>query len=85
MERMMSHGLHKTDSMHGVVELTRLELLVLTLSANGLRETEIVARLPYGAADISKALIDAAEKLGAGNRMQAIAFAVRRGLIGIEV
>lgn len=81
----MSRGLKPTGNTDNAFNLTRLELISLTLAANGLSEAEIANRLSAAAADIEAALRDAAQKLGARNCLQAVAIAIREGLIGIEV
>lgn len=81
----MSYGLKQTTSTNNVFDLTRLELIGLTLAANGLSESEIASRLSVSEAEIDAALGDAVRKLGARNRLQGVAIAIREGLIGIEV
>jgi DNA-binding NarL/FixJ family response regulator len=82
----MSYGLKQTrTTTTEAYELTRLELIALTLAANGLGASEIASRLSTSEAEIEAALSDATVKLGADNRMHAITVAVRQGLIGIEV
>lgn len=67
------------------LDLTRLELIALTLTANGLDAAQIAARLGQSDAEVEDALSEAERKLGAANRMHAVTIAVRKGLIGIEV
>jgi len=62
-----------------------MELVGLTLAANGYRAREIAARLKIGEKEIETLLFCAERKLGAKNRLHAIAIAVSQGLIGIEV
>jgi two-component system response regulator DesR len=66
-------------------DLSRLELIGLTLVANGLPVPEIASRLSMSEADVEHILIEAERKLGASNRLHAITIAVKGGLIGIEV
>ena len=80
----MSHGLKQTASIEAF-DLTRLELIGLTLVANGLGVSEIVTRLAMGEAEVDQTLLAAERKLGAGNRLHAITIAIKQGLIGIEV
>lgn len=65
--------------------LTRMELVGLTLAANGYQGSEIAARLQLSDKEIETLLFCAERKLGAKNRLQAIAVAISQGLIGIEV
>jgi DNA-binding CsgD family transcriptional regulator len=80
----MRNGLKPTAGAKAF-DLTRLELIALTLVANGLATADIASRLPAAEADIEAALLEAERKLGANNRLHAVAIAVQRGLIGIEV
>ena len=80
----MSHGLKQTADSNAYM-LTRLELIGLTLAANGLSVPAIASRLACGEAEIEAMLSDAEQKLGANNRLHAITIATRNGLIGIEV
>jgi len=80
----MSYGLKQTTSTKAF-DLTRLELIGLTLAANGLTVLETAVRLSVSEAEIEAALFSAESKLGANNRMHAIAVAIQHGLIGIEV
>ena len=66
-------------------DLTRLELIGLTLAANGYRAAEIAARLGVSEREIETLLFCAERKLGGKNRLHAISIAVQSGLIGIEV
>ena len=81
----MSYGLKQTANTTNAFDLTRLELIGLTLAANGLVAAEIASRLSVSDAEIEDALQDAAQKLGARNRIHAVTIAIRKGLIGIEV
>lgn len=85
MEHLMSYGLKQTANTTNAFDLTRLELIGLTLAANGLAASEIGSRLSVSEAEIDAALSDAAQKLGARNRVHAVTIAIRKGLIGIEV
>lgn len=81
----MSYGLKQTANTTNAFDLTRLELIGLTLAANGLAAAEIASRLSVSEAEVDAALFDAAQKLGARNRVHAVTIAIRKGLIGIEV
>jgi LuxR family transcriptional regulator len=85
MGQLMSYGLKQTTSTNDAFDLSRLELISLTLAANGLSESEIASRLSVHEAEIDAALLETVQKLGARNRLQAVAIAIRKGLIGIEV
>ena len=80
----MSHGLKQTAGIEAF-DLTRLELIGLTLVANGLGVPEIASRLAMSETEIEQSLLAAERKLGAGNRLHAITIAIKQGLIGIEV
>jgi DNA-binding NarL/FixJ family response regulator len=80
----MSHGLKQTSN-NEAFDLTRLELIVLTLVANGLGAAEIASRLAVSEAEIETVLFEAERKLAASNRLHAITIAIQQGLIGIEV
>lgn len=80
----MSHGLKQTAHKNAY-DLTRLELIGLTLVANGFAAPEIASRLSMNEAEAELILRGAERKLGACNRLNAVAIAVRQGLIGIEV
>lgn len=80
----MSYGLKETADTTNPFDLTRLELIGLTLAANGFAAAEIASRLSLSEAEIEVALHDAKQKLGARNRAHAVTIAVREGLIGIE-
>lgn len=84
MESLMSQGLKHTAGTN-TSEISRLELIGLTLAANGISTTESAARLGMREEDLENALTGAEQKLGARNRMQAVAAAIQQGLIGIEV
>lgn len=80
----MSYGLKQTTKNESF-DLTRLELIGLTLVANGLDASEIASRLSASEAGIEQILLGAQRKLGASNRLHAITIAIQQGLIGIEV
>ena len=63
------------------VELTARELDVLALTADGLSHEEIGARLGIGAETVRTHLKKACARLGASTRTQAVASALRLGLI----
>jgi DNA-binding NarL/FixJ family response regulator len=62
--------------------LTQRELEVLNLLAEGLQHEEIGRRLGISAETVRTHLRKACERLGAATRTQAVATAVRKGLIG---
>ncbi len=66
-------------------DLTRLELIALTLVANGMQSAEAATRLAVSEREIDTLLFCAQRKLGATNRVHAVAIAIRQGVIGIEV
>jgi DNA-binding CsgD family transcriptional regulator len=80
----MSYGLKQTANTESF-DLTRLELIGLTLVASGLGVAQIASRLSASEADILQTLQAAERKLGASNRLHAITIAIQQGLIGIEV
>lgn len=84
MEHLMSHGSNTLRHENGF-DLTRLELIGLTLVANGLQATEVAARLSVSERELETILFCAQRKLGANNRTHAVAIAILQGLIGIEV
>lgn len=63
------------------LRLTARERDVLELLADGLRHEQIAERLGIGLETVRRHVRNAAERLGAANRTQAVAIAVRRGLI----
>jgi DNA-binding CsgD family transcriptional regulator len=80
----MSYGLKQTTEKESF-DLTRLELIGLTLVANGIDASEIASRLSASEAGIEQILLGTERKLGASNRLHAITIAIQQGLIGIEV
>jgi DNA-binding NarL/FixJ family response regulator len=64
-----------------VRELTPRELRVLTLLADGYRTSEIALELAYSERTIKHAIAAMTSRLQLRNRTQAVAFAVREGLI----
>ncbi|CAN7528584.1 helix-turn-helix domain-containing protein [Rhizobium sp. LjRoot254] len=81
---MSQNGLKQTADAEDF-SLTRMELIGLTLAANGYRAGEIAMRLGVSEKETETLLFCAERKLGAKNRLHAIAIAVSQGLIGIEV
>jgi len=65
--------------------LTRMELVGLTLAANGYPAQDIATRIGVNEREIETLLFCAERKLGANNRLHAVSIAVSQGLIGIEV
>lgn len=61
--------------------LTPRERDVLELLAAGLRVNDIAARLGIGTETVRSHMRNASGRLGALNRTQAVAIAIRRGLI----
>jgi DNA-binding CsgD family transcriptional regulator len=82
---MSQNGLKKQLADNNDFSLTRMELIGLTLAANGYRAQEICTRLGVSEREIETLLFCAERKMGAKNRLHAIAIAVGQGLIGIEV
>jgi DNA-binding CsgD family transcriptional regulator len=80
----MNQGL-KQAAVADDFDLTRIELIGLTLVANGMRSAEAAIRLAVSEREIETLLFCAQRKLGAKNRVHAVAIAIRQGLIGIEV
>jgi DNA-binding NarL/FixJ family response regulator len=66
---------------HPPRELTPRELQVLTLLADGYRTSEIALELAYSERTIKHAIAEMTSRLQLRNRTQAVAFAVREGLI----
>jgi DNA-binding NarL/FixJ family response regulator len=62
-------------------ELSPRELRVLTLLADGYRTSEIALELAYSERTIKHAIAAMTSRLQLRNRTQAVAFAVREGLI----
>jgi DNA-binding CsgD family transcriptional regulator len=81
---IMNQGL-KQAAVADDFDLTRVELIGLTLVANGMKSAEAATRLSVSEREIETLLFCAQRKLGAKNRVHAIAIAIRQGLIGIEV
>jgi DNA-binding NarL/FixJ family response regulator len=63
------------------LRLTEREREVLELLAAGLRLEVIALRLGIGLETVRTHVRNASERLGAANRTQAVAIAIRRGLI----
>lgn len=61
--------------------LSAIEQEMLRLVAEGLTNREIAARLRWSVGTVKKYLQRALEKLGAGDRTQAVVEAIRRGLL----
>jgi DNA-binding CsgD family transcriptional regulator len=81
---MSQNALQQTSNTEDF-SLTRMELIGLTLVANGYRAGEISARLGVSEKETETLLFCAERKLGARNRLHAVAMAAGQGLIGIEV
>jgi len=65
------------------IRLTARERDVLELLARGLRHEQIAERLGIGSETVRSHVRNASERLGAVNRTQAVAIAVRHGLIDV--
>ena len=81
---MSQSGLKQTADIEDF-SLTRMELVGLTLAANGYRAKDIATRIGVGEREMETLLFCAQRKLGAKNRLHAVTIAVSQGLIGIEV
>jgi DNA-binding CsgD family transcriptional regulator len=85
--RMLAPALHREfagDIRAGLdngVRLTRREVECLRHASTGMTSEEIAAVMPLAAATVTAQLRSAAAKLGAANRVSAIAEAIRRGII----
>ncbi|ESQ91339.1 hypothetical protein ABAC460_07160 [Asticcacaulis sp. AC460] len=69
-------------SLNHALKLTRGELYCLERAAGGLTSEDIAAEDVYSVDTVNTYLKTATRKLGAQNRVQAVAEAMRRGLIG---
>lgn len=81
---MTQSGLKQSANIEDFA-LTRAELVGLTLAANGCRTQDIATRIGVSEREMETLLFCAVRKLGAKNRLHAVAIAVSQGLIGIEV
>jgi DNA-binding CsgD family transcriptional regulator len=63
------------------LRLTARERDVLELLARGLRQEQIAARLGIGAETVRTHIRNASERVGAATATQAVAIAIRHGLI----
>jgi DNA-binding NarL/FixJ family response regulator len=79
LERLVS-GL-PTDDRPGAARLTDREQQVLALIADGHPTREVARQLCYSERTVKNVLHDVVTKLNARSRSQAVAFAVREGLI----
>lgn len=61
--------------------LSAEELDILRMTADGATNQEIAQRLFWSEVTVKKRMQDISQKLGAANRAQAVAIAIRRGLI----
>ncbi|NOZ49028.1 MAG: response regulator transcription factor [Chloroflexi bacterium] len=82
MNRVLTEFHHlaaeKTAEEHGV---SADEQQILIFMADGLTNREIAERLNYSEATVKKKVQEVLETLGVANRTQAVALAIRRGLI----
>ena len=74
------HG-DRTPSVRSAQALTARERRVLSLIAEGRQTREVARELSYSERTVKNVLHDAATKLHARSRSQAVASAVRSGLI----
>ena len=74
-------GVLSIERARRATTLTERETAVLSLLAEGFTYEEIGARLSIGAETVRTHLQKACERLGASTRTQAVATAIRRGLI----
>jgi DNA-binding CsgD family transcriptional regulator len=65
--------------------LTNREIEVLTMLANGLQRKQIAVRLRISDHGVGRRLLSARLKLGAQTREHAVALAVIRGFIQVEI
>lgn len=63
------------------LRLTRRERDVLELLARGLRQEQIASQLGIGAETVRSHVRNASDRLAAANATQAVAIAIRHGLI----
>ena len=68
-------------AQQGHIRLTARERDVLELLARGLRQEQIAGHLGIGSETVRSHVHNAAARLGAANSTQAVAIAIRRGLI----
>jgi DNA-binding CsgD family transcriptional regulator len=81
---VIQSGLRHTADIEDF-SLARMELVGLTLTANGYRAKDIAARIGVSEREMETLLFCAERKLRAKNRLHAVTLAVSQGLIGIEV
>lgn len=85
LERMVGNAPAQVDSgdepKQSLINLSDREQSVLTLIADGLPTREIAAQLCYSERTVKNVLHDVVTKLGVRSRSQAVAHAVREGLI----
>jgi DNA-binding CsgD family transcriptional regulator len=65
------------------LRLTGRERDVLELLAGGLRQEQVAARLGIGSETVRTHVRNACERLGAATATQAVAIAIRQGLIAV--
>lgn len=65
--------------------MTRRETAILAMAACGLTDKEIAARLGVARSTVSNQISVILLKLGAANRAQAVAIAMRAGALATEV
>jgi DNA-binding CsgD family transcriptional regulator len=83
MELYMTHKLTQMADTRDHF-LSASELGALSHIARGLQTTEVARELDVSEEAVNALLGDAQAKLGAANRINAVAIAIRLGLIGIE-
>ncbi len=82
MDRVLAKFHHlaaeKVAQMHGV---SAEDQVLLGLMADGLTNREIAERLNYSEATVKKRVQEILERMGVVNRTQAVALAIREGMI----
>lgn len=81
IEQVRSDGADRSGKGPGAVGLTRREISVLSLIADGLSTAEIAQRLNYSEKTIKNILHAMTVRLGLRNRAHAVAYAVRAGIV----
>jgi DNA-binding NarL/FixJ family response regulator len=66
-------------------QLTDPELMTLTLLANGLAQKQIAWEMGVTVRTVREHVVKAQEKLGARNRIHAVALALARGFVEVKI